>query len=95
MIYIRFFYYHIHDQNHFILTSTLLHLQKMKELHNILQEITQITTTIETNYPELYRSLDENPMTLPIINHPHMDKKVMQEYLESLKTITSTSFGDT
>ncbi|TYB79511.1 hypothetical protein [Bizionia myxarmorum] len=59
----------------------------MKELHNILNEITRLTTDIETNYPELYRSLDENPMTLPVSKHPHMDKIVMQEYLESLKDL--------
>ncbi len=59
----------------------------MKDLHNILTEITQLTTNIETNYPELYRFLDENPMTLPVTNHPHIDKKVMQEYLESLKAL--------
>lgn len=56
----------------------------MKQLHKILNEITTLTTDIETNYPELYRSLDENPMTLPVSQHPHLDKEVMQEYLESL-----------
>lgn len=59
----------------------------MKKLHKILNEITELTTLIETDYPELYRSLDENPMTLPISQHPHMDKEVMQEYLESLKQL--------
>ncbi|MGB5665714.1 MAG: hypothetical protein WBM53_02610 [Maribacter sp.] len=59
----------------------------MKNLHNILKEIVQLTTNIETNYPELYRFLDENPMTLPVSKHPHMDKEVMQEYLESLKQL--------
>lgn len=59
----------------------------MKDLHSIQTEITQLTTNIETNYPELYRSLDENPITLPVLKHPHMDKKVMQEYLESLKQL--------
>ena len=59
----------------------------MKDLHNLLREITEITTNIETNYPELYRSLDENPMTLPVSPHPHMDKEVLQEYLESLKQL--------
>lgn len=59
----------------------------MKELHKILNEIMHVTTKIETNYPELYRILDENPMTLPVKQHPHMDKKVMQEYLESLKVL--------
>ncbi|MEP2278608.1 hypothetical protein [Maribacter sp.] len=57
----------------------------MKQLHKVLNEITQLTSNIETNYPELYRSLDENPMTLPVSQHLHMDKVVMQEYLENLK----------
>lgn len=59
----------------------------MKDLHHILNEITQLTLNIETNYPELYRTLDENPMTLPVTSHPHIDKKVLQEYLESLKQL--------
>jgi len=59
----------------------------MKELQKIITEITQLTNTIETNYPELYRSLDENPLTLPVSESPHMDKKVMAEYLESLKQL--------
>ncbi|WP_178986936.1 hypothetical protein [Winogradskyella helgolandensis] len=59
----------------------------MKNLNNILNQITQLTTHIETNYPELYRSLEENPMTLPVSEHPHMDKYVMQDYLESLKQL--------
>ena len=59
----------------------------MKKLHKILNEITELTLNIETNYPELYRSLDENPLTLPVIQHPHMDKAIMQEYLESLKQL--------
>ncbi|MBC8755893.1 hypothetical protein H2O64_14540 [Kordia sp. YSTF-M3] len=58
-----------------------------KDLHQILNEIIQLTTNIEANYPELYRTLDENPMTLPVINNPHIDKKIMQEYLESLKQL--------
>ncbi len=59
----------------------------MKNLHSLLTEITQLTTTIETNYPELYRSLDENPMTIPAVKHPHIDKDIMEEYLESLKQL--------
>ncbi|WP_055436915.1 hypothetical protein [Lacinutrix algicola] len=59
----------------------------MKNLHNILNQITQLTSNIETNYPELYRSLDENPITLPVSKHPQIDKKVMEEYLESLKDL--------
>lgn len=59
----------------------------MKNLHSILRDITQLTNTIETNYPELYRSLDENPLTLPVNNHPHIDKKAMEAYLESLRQL--------
>ncbi|QCX38548.1 hypothetical protein FF125_08930 [Aureibaculum algae] len=59
----------------------------MKDLHTILKEITNLTLNIEMNYPELYRSLDENPMTLPVASHPQIDKKVMQEYLVGLKDL--------
>lgn len=59
----------------------------MKDLQQVLIDITQLTGDIETNYPELYRSLDENPLTLPMSEHPHMDKKVMVDYLESLKQL--------
>jgi hypothetical protein len=59
----------------------------MKKLHKILNEITQLTINIETNYPELYRSLDENPMTLPTSQNPQMDKVVMKQYLDSLKEL--------
>jgi len=57
------------------------------ELHKIVNEITQLTTNMETNYPELYRSLGENPMTLPTSQNPQMDIVVMQEYLDSLKEL--------
>lgn len=59
----------------------------MKDLHKILNEITEITMLIETEYPELYRNLDENPLTIPVNEDPKMDKKVMQDYLESLKQL--------
>lgn len=59
----------------------------MNNLRHVLEEITQLTNNIETNYPELYNFLDENPMTIPAINHPHIDREVMLEYLESLKQL--------
>jgi len=59
----------------------------MKQLQSILKEITQLTYTIESKYPELYRTLEENPMTIPATDHPRIDKEVMQEYLESLKQL--------
>ena len=59
----------------------------MTTLTKLLTEITQITTNIETNYPELYRSLDENPLTIPATDHLHIDKQIMENYLESLKQL--------
>ena len=50
---------------------------------SILTKITQLTLNIETNYPELYRFLDENPVTLPTENHPNIDEDAMSAYLES------------
>ena len=59
----------------------------MENLKKLLIEVTQLTTNIETNYPELYRFLDENPLTIPAVNHPHIDKQIMEEYLNSLKQL--------
>ena len=56
-------------------------------MNNLLSEITQLTNTIETKYPELYRTLDENPMTIPLANHSIIDKEIMEDYLEGLKQI--------
>ena len=57
----------------------------MKTLQDILTQITKLTVTIETDYPELYSFLGENPSTIPSTIHPDIDIKVMEDYLESLK----------
>lgn len=59
----------------------------MNNLQNTLKEISQLTKTIETNYPELHKYLDENPMTIPSQSNPSIDKKILQEYLESLRQL--------
>ncbi|MFZ9003725.1 MAG: hypothetical protein ACO20F_08960 [Robiginitalea sp.] len=59
----------------------------MNDLRNLLQEITVLTNEIETNYPELYRYLDENPLTLPVSRHPQIDRAVLQEYLQELREL--------
>lgn len=59
----------------------------MKDLQQILKNITQLTNNIETNYPELYHFLDENPMTLPAMAHPEMDVNVFSQYLDDLKLL--------
>lgn len=57
----------------------------MNNLKNLMTEITRITIEMETEHPELYRYLDENPMTLPTMDHPEIDKKVLEDYLQSLR----------
>lgn len=59
----------------------------MKNLQDILTQITSVTTNIETNYPELYKFLGENPVTIPSTVHPNINIAVMQDYLESLKLL--------
>lgn len=59
----------------------------MDGLKNIQQEITQLIYTIESKYPELYRFLDEEPITIPNMASPEIDSKIMQDYLEGLKQI--------
>jgi len=59
----------------------------MNNLQIILTEISRLTKTIESDYPELYQFLDENPLTIPSESHPEIDKKVLQDYLESLRQL--------
>lgn len=59
----------------------------MDVLKNILIEITRLTTNIKVNYPELYRTLNENPLTVPSEEHPQIDIEIMKSYLESLKQL--------
>ena len=59
----------------------------MKTLQDIENQIITLTTSIEVNYPELYATLGENPITIPIADHPDMNISIMEDYLESLKQI--------
>ena len=59
----------------------------MKDLQQILNNITKLTNNIGTNYPELYHFLDENPMTLPATAHPDLSANVFNEYLEDRKLL--------
>ncbi|SNR59431.1 hypothetical protein [Lutibacter flavus] len=61
----------------------------MKNLQELLKEITELTFKIEKKYPELYQFLDENPQTIPSKYHPEINKKELQDYLESLKQLLS------
>ncbi|MFD1016161.1 hypothetical protein [Winogradskyella rapida] len=59
----------------------------MKTLQDIQTQIVQLTTNIEVNYPELYRSLEESPSTLVSNPHPSITRAIMQDYLNGLKQV--------
>lgn len=59
----------------------------MKTEIDLLQEITKLTTNIETNYPELYTYLEEIPLTIPSKDDPEVTINSLQDYLESLKQL--------
>ena len=57
----------------------------MKALHKLMQEVVDLTTKIETEYPELYRYLDETPLDLG--RHPEKEISVedLKNYLTTLR----------
>ena len=59
----------------------------MENFQEIIKKIETLTLKIETKYPELYRFLEENPITIPSKTHSDTDIKAMQDYLESLKQL--------
>jgi hypothetical protein len=59
----------------------------MKTIQDIENQIIRLTMSIKVNYPELYATLDENPITIPSEIHPDMNISIMEDYLESLKQI--------
>ena len=57
----------------------------MKNLNALMQRIIEITTVIETKYPELYKNLDETPIYLG--KHPEKEITTtdLKSYLETLR----------
>lgn len=58
----------------------------MKQLNQLMQEITLLTTEIETKYPELYKYLDETPLLLDETKEEAISVNNLEQYLETLKT---------
>ncbi|PVX47868.1 hypothetical protein C8C85_3831 [Flavobacterium sp. 103] len=59
-------------------------MEAESELNN---QILKVTMLIRKDYPELSKYLLEMPETIPGIENPEMNKKVLNEYLNSLKEI--------
>jgi hypothetical protein len=56
---------------------------------NQVDDLVQLLTKIETNYPEVYTYLDEDPLTLCEPNSPKVSERDMANYLESLREMLS------
>jgi len=61
----------------------------MEHITTLLNEITLITLEIETKYPEIYKFLEEDTLTLPFKEHPKINSDVLIDYLESLNQLLS------
>jgi len=59
----------------------------MKTVKKLLTEISDLIVEIETYYPDLYQYLDENPITIPNMEHPKIEAQELNDYLESLRDL--------
>ena len=59
----------------------------MKTTKELNDQILKTTMVIRKEYPELSKYLLEMPETIPDIENPEMNKKVLKDYLNSLKEI--------
>lgn len=57
----------------------------MKKLNELMQEIILLTIKIETDYPELYRHLDETPLVICDTEEKAICLTDLEKYLETLK----------
>ena len=69
----------------YLLYSGLIRI--MKRLQELTREINRLTLKIEQEYPELYKYLDENPVTIPSNGDPEMTTKNFSDYLNTLKEL--------
>ena len=49
-----------------------------------------LTETIKSKFPEVYRNLNEMPITIPNTDVPEVKVKQLQDYAESLKKLITT-----
>ncbi|WP_034920751.1 hypothetical protein [Gillisia sp. CAL575] len=61
----------------------------MESITRLLNQINIITLEIETKYPEIYKFLDEDTLTLPFREHPKINAEILFDYLQSLKQLLS------
>jgi len=57
----------------------------MKRINQLMQETILLTSKIEANYPELYRYLDETPLSLGNATSKEITTADLENYLNTLK----------
>jgi hypothetical protein len=57
----------------------------MKTEKELTENILKITMTIQEEFPELIKFLNEMPETIPDVEHPEINTKILQDYFNSLK----------
>lgn len=59
----------------------------MDTFNKVLQEINLITMELESKYPEIYKFIDEDTLTLPFREHPKITIDILLEYLDNLRQL--------
>ena len=59
----------------------------MENMKDLITKINSLTTKIETEYPELYTFIDEQPITIPALDHPDTNTSALKDYLQSLEQL--------
>jgi len=59
----------------------------MKTRQHVLKDLSSLIYKIESEYPELYKFLDESPVTIPVERHPNIDAQALETYFEGLQQL--------
>lgn len=58
--------------------------------HQLNEEIMKLTEQIKLQFPEVYRNLNEMPITIPNTATPEIKNKHLEDYVQSLKALINT-----
>ena len=59
----------------------------MKTEAELNENILKITLTIRNEFPELIKFLNEMPITIPNVNDPKINNKILTDYFNSLENL--------
>ena len=59
----------------------------MKTEAELNKDIVKITMTIRNEFPELMKFINEMPVTIPNMESPEINVKILQDYFDSLEDL--------